>query len=477
MNKNRYRAVLAAIALTLCAAPAMAADPAAIVNPPEVKGGLPGMIGALLPTVVNITARIGDAPQVTASATPGSLAAAGNPQAKLLTGSGFIIDESGLIVTNYHVIDNAYEITVGFSDGQRAVAKLVGAVRVCDIAVLKVEVNRKLPAAAWGDSDKLLIGEPVFAVGNPLGIGLSVSSGVVSAVNRNIMDTPYDDFIQTDAAINHGNSGGPLFNMDGEVIGIDTAIISPTTGSVGLGFAIPANDARGLVAQLMQYGWARPGWLGLKVDAVTPDIADALSLPSPAGSIVTSVSANSPAARAGLVVGDVITRIDGTAPTDERALMRHIAKSPIGVVLALSVRRANQDLTLAATTAEWPRQDWDARNAPTTGMHVQPTVPPDLGLSLAALTDASRARYGLASSQTGVLLAGVAGDTDAADRGLAEGDVILSVQNTAVTTGAEVQAQLAQARADHRAFVLLLVLPKATETRAPRFVALRLAAG
>jgi serine protease Do len=200
----------------------------------------------------------------------------------------------------------------------------------------------------WGESDALQIGDPVFAVGNPLGLGLSVSGGIVSALNRNIMDTPYDHFIQTDAAINHGNSGGPLFNMKGEVIGVDTAIISPTTGSAGLGFAIPARGARFLVERLKQFGWLRPGWMGLKVDQVTPEIADALGMkpaegPQPAGSIISKVFEDGPAAKAGLRVGDVILRFDDQKPSDERALLRNIVMAPPGETVKLTVWRAGHE--------------------------------------------------------------------------------------------------------------------------------------
>jgi len=336
----------------------------------------------------------------------------------------------------------------------------------------------------WGESDALQIGDPVFAVGNPLGLGLSVSGGIVSALNRNIMDTPYDHFIQTDAAINHGNSGGPLFNMKGEVIGVDTAIISPTTGSAGLGFAIPARGARFLVERLKQFGWLRPGWMGLKVDQVTPEIADALGMkpaegPQPAGSIISKVFEDGPAAKAGLRVGDVILRFDDQKPSDERALLRNIVMAPPGETVKLTVWRAGHEFEVRTTIIEWPKPLWDRLNAPIETAPVEPAIPPNLGLSLAEVTDDLRAKYGLEPGQTGVLVAGVMSNTDAADRGLATGDVILRVQDRPVATPQSVQAVIDAVREQKRAFAVMLVLPKAQQSPfpGPKWMALRVASG
>ena len=238
------------------------------------------LIRSLLPTVVNISVRKEEA----ATPNPGMVANANTPTGdaastiKSYVGSGFVIDPSGLIVTNYHVVEGAFEVTVMFSDGTRRAGKVNSASRLADLALVKVEADQPLPAAHWGNSDMLHVGDQVFAAGNPFGIGLSVSAGIVSGLNRDIQDLPYDDFIQTDATINHGNSGGPLFDMQGNVVGVNSTIISPTAGSVGLGFAIPAASARFVVDQLRTYGWVRPGWIGVKVQTVTPEIAEAVGM-------------------------------------------------------------------------------------------------------------------------------------------------------------------------------------------------------
>jgi serine protease Do len=278
----------------------------------------PAMIAKLLPAVVNITSYVGTAEPPSGNVVTAATPAGGRP--KTQDGSGFIIDPAGYIATNYHVVEGAYRIVVMFSDGKTADAKLVGSVPIGDIAVLQVAVK-------WGDSDQLQVGDPVFAVGKPLGLGLSVSAGIVSALNRNIMETPYDHFIQTDAAINHGNSGGPLFNMQGEVVGMDTAIISPTTGSAGLGFAIPTSGVRFVVDRIEKYGWMRPAWLGVKVEQVTPELAEAIGMPNPQGEIIANVFDNSPASAAGFQVGDVIMQFGDQKPPNEPALLRDIEGS------------------------------------------------------------------------------------------------------------------------------------------------------
>jgi serine protease Do len=249
---------------------------------------------------------------------------------KTAAGSGFVVDPSGVIATNWHVIDGAYEIFVTFSDGARTTATVMGAALVIDIALLKVDIGHPLTAVGWGDSSKVQIADPVLAIGNPLGVGLSVTAGIVSALNRNIMDTPVDDFIQTDAPINHGNSGGPLFNEKGEVIGINAALISPTTAFSGLGFAIPSNDARFIINRLRHSNWVRPGWMGVKVQQVTPEIALGLHMKQPQGSIVAWVTDDGPADLAGIRAGDVILRLDDEIPSDDRALLREIGMSPPG---------------------------------------------------------------------------------------------------------------------------------------------------
>ena len=444
---------------------------------------------SLLPTVVNITARgqmEDSAPaMVAASDAPPDAPSPGAPspdtppddalpgRIKTVVGSGFVIDPAGIIATNWHVVAGAYEIIVNFADGSSTPASVLSATRVGDIALLKVDVGHPLPVAHWGDSDKVQVGDPVVAIGNPLGLGMSVSSGIVSALNRNIMETPYDDFIQTDAAINHGNSGGPLFNMRGEVIGIDTAIVSPTTGSAGLGFAIPASNAQFVIERMLKYGWVRPSWLGMIVQQVTPDMARALGMAQPTGSIVAATAADGPAAAAGVQVGDVVLRFGDKTPSDERALLRMIAMTPEGQTSSLTIWRAGQQRTLPVIVREWPRQQWAKYDMAAKAAPIHWTLPPDFGLTLADLSDRNRAHYGLDAQQAGVLITGVAADTDAAEHGLVPGDVILRVQDAPVRSSAEVKAKLDAVRDQKRSFALLLVLPEAQTRPGPKWIALR----
>jgi serine protease Do len=437
------------------------------------------LIRTLLPTVVNVAVRKDEmATAVTASAnasSPSSNVPSSNasPTIKAYVGSGFVIDPSGLIVTNYHVVENAFEITIMFSDGTRLSGKTVSASRLADLALVKVTADHPLPTTHWGNSDLLQVGDQVFAAGNPFGIGLSISAGIVSALNRDIKDSPYDDYIQTDATINHGNSGGPLFDMQGNVVGVDSAIISPTSGSVGIGFAIPANGARFIIDQLRTYGWVRPGWIGVKIQEVTPEIAAAVGLKQVEGSIVSWVIPNGPAQQAGLAVGDVISRIDGRAPSDERALLRSIVRTPVGDTITLRVRHDGDDRDLAVKIQEWPRHQWDARDAPVLTQRPKITIPPDLGLTLAEVAPDQKATLGLEDGLTGVMVTGVAPDSDPARRGMVAGDVILRVAGSAVATPPEVQSGIDAARAGKRDFVALLILPKVRDQPGPKWVALQ----
>jgi serine protease Do len=316
----------------------------------------------------------------------------------------------------------------------------------------------------------------VFAIGNPLGAGMTVTAGIISAVNRNIKDTPYDDLIQTDAAINHGNSGGPLFNRRGEVIGIATAILSPTTASAGLGFAIPANDARFVADRLLHDGRLRQGYIGIKTEQVTPDIAAALGMARPMGAIVAVVRVGEPAEAAGLRVGDVILRYDNQTPSDERALLRDIAKSTIGKTVPVTVLRDGHDKALQITPVVWPATETASATTAEKASAQPMLVPANLGLALAMITADRRAQYGLQMHQSGVLVSGVTAGTDAFERGLATGDVILRVQNTDVGSPQEVQTVVDAARAQHKEFILVLVLPKVKQAPGPRWMALRASA-
>jgi serine protease Do len=432
-----------------------------------------GLISELLPTVVNVRTILGT--QTKAAGASANAASADPARPQFLNGSGFVIDPSGLIGTNYHVVEGGIEIVVTFSDGTHAPAKLVGATRLVDLAVLKVDVDRKLTAVRWADSNKVAVGDPVFAIGNPLGIGLSVSSGIVSALNRDIMSTPYDDFIQTDAAINHGNSGGPMFNANGEVIGVDTAIISPTSGSVGLGFAIPANSAHFVFDQLQTYGWLRPGWIGAGLSTFTSDLAEALGLRHADGAIVSTLTPGGPAEAAGLQVGDVILRYGDKDVADGRAVLRLIATTTDETV-PITILRGDQELVVPVKAIEWPRQDYEAQNRLTDPGQPAWQVPADLGISLTAIDDEARMKYGLAKGQGGLVVTGVLGGSEAAFRGFSPGDVLLRVQNTPLQTPSDAQRAIDQARADKRKNLALLIVSKDQPNPTPKWLTLHTAA-
>jgi len=461
---------LAAGLLLLAPSPA-AAQQMQMMPPDQVE-----LIRGLLPGVVNISAFVTE-PSPTAGMNAGSTSGDQAPShPKEVQGSGFIVDPSGVILTNNHVIDGAYDVHVKLSDGTVVWGRILATAPRIDLALVKIETKHPLTVVHWGDSDKVQIGDSVFAIGNALGIGLSVTSGIVSALNRNIMDTPFDDFIQTDASINHGNSGGPLFNRQGEVIGVDTAIISPTTGSVGLGFAIPANDARFVAARLMQGGQIVLPYLGVKVEQVTPDMAVALDMKQAVGSIVAAVHVGGPAATAGVQVGDIILRFNNQTPADERALLRAIAKATVGASVPVTFLHDGQEHTVQVKLSAWPAVDGNSGAAAGPARKPVMLVPANLGLSLSALTNDLGAHYGLQMHQAGVLINGVAAGTDAFERGLVPGDVILRMQDKDATSPEVVQAAVETARAQHKAFILALVLPKAEQTTpGPRWMALRVA--
>ncbi|HUZ63190.1 MAG TPA: DegQ family serine endoprotease [Acetobacteraceae bacterium] len=376
-------------------------------------------------------------------------------------GSGFIIGASGIIVTNNHVIDHANTIKVTLHDGSTFTAKLLGHDDTTDLAVLKISAGHPLPFVSFGDSAKARIGDWVLAIGNPYGLGGSVSAGIVSARGRNIQQGPYDDFIQTDAAINRGNSGGPLFNMDGQVIGINTAIYSPSGGSIGIGFAIPADLAKVVVAQLRQYGKARRGWLGVRIQSVTPDIAAALGLPHAEGALVAGVIDGGPAAGAKIASGDVILRFNNAPVQDMHSLPRMVAETAIGSTVPVEVWHKGKSVTLQIKLTQMPAEPTLAALAtpPKPKPAPAPSLPEiaGLGLHLAPLSPALRDKYQVRADLNGVVVTAVKPGSPAAKNGVTAGDVIVEVQQFDVRTPQDVQARIKAVRQQKRPSVLMLV--------------------
>jgi serine protease Do len=391
-------------------------------------------------------------------------------------GSGFIIDPSGLIVTNNHVIDGADEITVTLQDNTSLKATLVGRDEREDVALLRVKSDKPLPAVAFGDSNNSRVGDWVLAIGNPFGLGGTVTAGIVSARGRDIRQGPYDDFIQTDAAINRGNSGGPLFNMDGEVIGINTAIYSPSGGSIGIGFSIPANNAKPVVAQLKDFGRARRGWLGVRIQQVTPDIAESLGLKDATGAMVAGVNDGGPAEAAKIRNGDIILKFNGQDVKEMRTLPRLVAETPIGQDVPVTLWRDGKEMTITAKLGELPDEPKVAAATPgTPGAKpeaAKPTAIEGLGLMLSLMTPEARERFQLGANQKGVVIAEVTPNGSAAEKGLKAGDVIVEVQQEPVSTPADVQKRVDGVRKQNRKSVLMLIQSQ----DGIRFLALPLAA-
>jgi len=383
-------------------------------------------------------------------------------------GSGFVIDPAGLIVTNNHVIENADEIIINFAGGKKlTVTEVIGTDDKSDLALLRVEPEEPLPAVPFGDSSQMEVGDWVMAIGNPFGLGGSVSLGIVSAVKRDINAGPYDAFIQTDAAINRGNSGGPLFNMDGEVIGVNTAIISPTGGSIGIGFALPSNTAQRVIAQLREFGETRRGWIGVRIQDLNEEIADSLGMDEAVGALVAGVSPDGPAAKAGIEVGDVIVRFNDKPVKTVRELPRLVAETQIGADVPVVVNRRGERLTLDLTVERLVENDDQSAVQPVDDGNGE-TV---LGLSLSEMTAQLRDEYGIAEDINGVIVTEVAQGSAAAERGIVPGGVIVEVSHKPVTTPEDVYARIAELRDLDRATALLLFM---LDTGEMKFVALPL---
>jgi serine protease Do len=388
------------------------------------------------------------------------------PRKSSALGSGFVISEDGFVVTNNHVIDGADEITIEFFSGKELPAEVVGTDPNTDIALLKVETDSPLPFVQFGDSDQALVGDWVIAMGNPLGQGFSVSAGIVSARNRALSGT-YDDYIQTDAAINRGNSGGPLFNMDGEVIGVNTAILSPNGGSIGIGFSMASNVVSRVVDQLKEFGETRRGWLGVRIQDVTDDVAEAMGLASASGALVTDVP-DGPAKDAGLLSGDVITAFDGVDVTDTRGLVRQVGNTTVGKSVRIVVNREGETKTILVTLG---RREEAERAVPVAQPgeteEVEKSV---LGLTLTPLTEDQRAELNVPSGTEGIVVTAVDEASQAFEKGLRAGDVITEAGQQKVTRLSDLDDRIEEARDAGRKSLLLLVR-RAGE---PRFVALAL---
>ncbi|HLS69155.1 MAG TPA: DegQ family serine endoprotease [Kiloniellales bacterium] len=375
-------------------------------------------------------------------------------------GSGFIIDVEGYVVTNNHVIDQADDIRVRLSDGRDIAAQLVGSDPQTDVALLKIEADEELPSVEWGDSDEVRVGDWVVAVGNPFGLGGSVTAGIVSARGRDIHAGPYDDFIQTDAAINRGNSGGPMFNLDGEVIGINTAIFSPSGGSIGIGFAIPSNVASDIVQQLRDDGEVERGWLGVRIQEVTPELAEGLGLDEARGALVASVQEGSPAGTAGLRPGDVIIGFNEQEIDRMRDLPRLVASVRPGSEVELELWRDGESETVEVTIDRQTQEvlaAFDSAQPPSQAEGDDQSASERLGARLSTLGDEERQQFGIEEDQSGVVIAELDPNGRAASQGLQVGDVIEEIDGQGVTAPGDVEEHLTEAEEAGRSAVVLLL--------------------
>jgi serine protease Do len=371
-------------------------------------------------------------------------------------GSGFIIDQSGLVVTNNHVVADADEITVTLQDDTMLKAEIVGRDAVTDLALLKVETKQKLGAVSWGDSNKTRVGDWVLAIGNPFGLGGTVTSGIVSARARDIHAGPYDDFLQTDASINRGNSGGPMFNLAGEVIGINTAIFSPSGGSIGIGFAIPSGLARPIIEQLRATGRVDRGWIGVRIQPVTDEIAESLGLDKPKGALVTDVDPNGPAGKAKLQSGDLILSFDGKPVDRTRQLPRMVADTPADKTVKLTLWRDGKETPVELKVGLLKPELLAAAAKPEKEKATPPTVDA-LGLSLARITPELRRDLELADDAKGVVVIDVDEDAPAAQRGIHPGDVVTAVGKEPVTQPEQIVEKVEAARKAGRKSILLRI--------------------
>lgn len=454
-------------------------------NPASAAGGPPGfadLAEKALPAVVNISTsqtisdRDGDMEGVPEfQLPPGSpfekffhdfmehqkgLGASPHKRKANALGSGFIVDPSGYIVTNNHVIEDADEITVILQDDTNIPAKLIGRDKKTDLALLKVETKKPLTAITWGDSEKVRVGDWIVAIGNPYGLGGTVTAGIISARSRDINSGPYDEYLQTDAPINRGNSGGPMLNMDGEIVGVNTAIFSPSGGSIGIGFAIPSSLAKNVIDQLREHGKIKRGWLGVHIQTVTTDIAEGLGLGKARGALVSSVSSDGPAAKAGIQQGDVIINFDGKDVPDMHRLPLMVAETDVEKMVPITVFRKGQEIKLQVKVGELQAKD-EAEETKIEGTTTEPSTPNtekigDLGASVAPLTDDLRKRFDVDKGTKGVVVTSVAEDGIAAEAGIETGDVITESGQQEVKSTKALADQVKAAKKDNKPLLLLI---------------------
>lgn len=467
--------LLAAAALMLQPAPAVQALEAPV---PAATGfaqpSLADVIERAQPAVVKIevakqatdVARLGGRPSPFGGGVPfeeflrrfgqggqGQMPGGNEPQPRVEgLGSGFIIDADGYIVTNHHVIEGADDIKVTLNDGRTLPAKLIGADTASDLALLKVAVDKPLPTLAFGDSDRARVGDWVVAIGNPFGLGGSVTAGIISARGRDIHSGPYDDFLQIDAPINSGNSGGPIIDASGRVVGVNTAIFSPNGGNIGIGFAIPARNAEQVVGELREHGAVTRGWLGVQIQPLTDDVAEALNVKPGEGTLVADVVGDGPARRAGLQAGDIVTRFNGTLIKEPRDLSRAVASAAPGEKVTLDVIRNGKSMRLSTVLDKNESAPLADNGAGDSGAHADDA----LGLALGPLSPDARASIGLDADVKGALVVGVKSGGPADTSGVQPGDIILRVNRKAIADVRSAQDALASAREKDTPVVVLL---------------------
>jgi serine protease Do len=460
-------------------------------QPPEVPFAemFGQLAGRLVGVVVNISTQAAPPAAKTAQEAPpnspggtldevfrdffGDKGAPGTPGSRIASlGSGFIIDASGLIVTNNHVIANADQITVTLSDDTALQAQVLGRDSVTDLALLKVEPKTPLPAATWGDASKARVGDWVLAIGNPFGLGGTVTAGIISATARDIRSGPYDDYLQTDASINRGNSGGPMFNLSGEVIGINTVIYSPSGGSIGIGFAIPSALAQPIIEKLKATGKVERGWIGARIQPVTDDIAETIGLDKSRGAMIASIDPGSPAAQAKLQPGDVILSYDGKPIERSRQLPRLVADTPPDKLVKVTIWRdgkeSEAELKVAVLNPNRPPP------APPEPEKPKPAVAVDaFGLKFGKLSPELRKQFSLPDAARGVVITEVPPNSAAAAQGLRPGDLVIAVGHAAVKTPEEMPQLAAGAKKAGQKKVLVRVEREGNT----RFIALPVEAG